>query len=105
MYISYETLRMKNEIYKTKKVIIEPQNADIKTLNILTTGKQYQLENPAKTFANLYNAGFYKHFEDNYTACEAKAADLLANAWKNEQFENIFSVLANLMLMYIEKET
>ncbi|MBQ7777045.1 MAG: hypothetical protein IJ379_14105 [Lachnospiraceae bacterium] len=70
----------------------------------------FQLENPAKTFAMKMKAGGYDDWPEEVVAAEAQRANILADAWNmsgtesgGKAVENIMMVMCRLMQLYVEE--
>ncbi len=89
--------------YDLTKIILERDQADLAMLKAVSNRPEFQIDNPAKHFAEMMKNGMYDDVPEELIACEAEAANILSDAWHDKAEINIFALCANLMKLLIEK--
>lgn len=88
-----------------EKVIISPGDANMAILTAMVQRPDMQILNPACEFASKMKAGFYENWTEKDITAEAKAANIASDAWHGKQDENIFSILGEIIRLYVNEKT
>ncbi len=88
-----------------EKVIISPGDANMAILIAMAQRPDMQILNPACDFASKMKSGFYDHWTEKDIAAEAEVANAISDAWHNKPTENIFSILSEIIRLYVDEKT
>ena len=87
------------------KVIISPGDANMAILNAMAHRPDMQLSNPVVDFASRMKSGYYEGCAEEDIAAEAEVANIISDAWHSKPEENIFSILGEIIRLYVNEKT
>ena len=93
---------MNNEL---EKVIISTRDANMAILTAMAQRPDMQILNPACDFAAKMKSGFYENWTEKDISAEAEIANIISDAWHDKPEENIFSILSEIIRLYVSEKT
>ena len=88
-----------------EKVIISPGDANMAILTAMAQRQDMQLNNPARDFADRMKSGGYEGWTEEDIAAEANVCNIISDAWHSKPEENIFSILSEIIRLYVDEKT
>ncbi len=88
-----------------EKVIVVPRDANMAILTAMAQRPDMLLNNPARDFAERMKSGGYEGWTEEDIAAEANVCNIISDAWHSQPEANIFSILCEIIRLYVDEKT